>query len=269
MNVAWVTGASRGVGRGIAIALGAAGWTVWLTSRSSRDGGSTSHLPGTVEDAAEAVTAAGGLGIGVVCDHRDDEAVRAVAARIGAESGGLSLLVNNAWAGYEGLNAGGWEEWNAPFWEQPLALWDAMFASGVRAHYVASALSAPLLIRRPGSAIVTVSVDVDEARDEAAGEGRVLVAYNVAKIADDRLAWAMGAQLRKTGVASVALYPGLVRTEGIMQFTEHLDMTESQSAGGVGRVVLALLKDPDLLTMSGTALRVDDLATRYGVDVRS
>src|SRR3954471_17767012 len=101
VRVAWVTGASRGIGRGIAVALGAAGWTVWVTARSSRTEGTTSHLPGTVEETAEAVTVAGGHGIGVVCDHRDDDQVSAVASRIAAESGALHLLVNNAWAGYE------------------------------------------------------------------------------------------------------------------------------------------------------------------------
>jgi len=97
-KIAWVTGASRGVGKGIAVALGAAGWTVWVTARSTT-GASTSHLPGTVEQAAAAVTAAGGNGIPVVCDHRDDERVRAVLERIAAESGSLRLLVNNVWAG--------------------------------------------------------------------------------------------------------------------------------------------------------------------------
>src|SRR5215475_601469 len=124
-RVAWVTGGSRGVGRGVAIALGQAGWVVYVTARSSADG-RTGHLPGTVEQTADAVTAAGGSGVAVPCDHRDDEAVRAVAARITADHGRLDLLVNNAWAGYERLNAGAWQEWNAPFWRQPLELFDAM-----------------------------------------------------------------------------------------------------------------------------------------------
>jgi NAD(P)-dependent dehydrogenase (short-subunit alcohol dehydrogenase family) len=111
-RIAWVTGASRGVGRGIAIALGQAGWVVYGTARSSA-AARTSHLPGTVESTAEAVTAAGGLGIGVACDHRDDGAVAGVARRIETDHGRLNLLVNNAWGGYERLNAGAFEEWNA------------------------------------------------------------------------------------------------------------------------------------------------------------
>lgn len=260
-KAALVTGASRGVGRGIAVALGAAGWTVWVTGRSSRAGGTTSHLPGTVELAAEAVTAAGGRGIAVACDHRDDEQTRAVAARIAVESGSLNLLVNNAWAGYERLNAGAWQEWNAPFWDQPLELWDAMFDGGVRTHYATTALCAGLLRATPGSLVVTVSVPVGAAHE--AGYG---VAYSVAKTADNRLALETSAALAPDGVASVALHPGLVRTEGVMQFAEHLDLTGSQSPEGVGRVVAALAGDPDVLALSGRALTVADLARRYGAD---
>jgi NAD(P)-dependent dehydrogenase (short-subunit alcohol dehydrogenase family) len=259
-RIAWVAGASRGVGRGIAVALGQAGWTVWVTARSGGPAGSTSHLPGTVAETAQAVTAAGGRGIGVVCDHRDDDQVQAVARRIDAESGALHLLVNSVWAGYERLNAGEWTEWNAPFWEQPGVLWDSMFDGGVRAHYVTSAACVPLLRRTAGSAIVTVSVAVGDSHVQG-------VAYSAAKAADDRLSMAMAAQLAPHGVASVAVYPGLVRTEGVMQFAEHLDLSESQSPEGVGRVVAALAADPELMSSTGQALHVADLARRYGVDV--
>ena len=260
-KVALVTGASRGLGRGIAVALGAAGWTVWVTGRSSRVSGTTSHLPGTVEQTAEAVTAAGGHGIAVVCDHRDDEQTRAAVTRIEGESGVVHLLVNNVWAGYERLNAGAWDEWNAPFWDQPLGLWDAMFDGGVRAHYVATALCARLLRATSSSLVVTVSVHVPAGHEPGYG-----VAYSVAKTADDRLALATSAALAPDGVASVALHPGLVRTEGVMQFAEHLDLTNSQSPEGVGRVVAALAADREVMSLSGRALGVADLAERYGVD---
>jgi NAD(P)-dependent dehydrogenase (short-subunit alcohol dehydrogenase family) len=224
--------------------------------------GSTSHLPGTVEETAQAVNAAGGHGISVICDHRDDGQVKAVAARIEAESAALHLLVNNCWAGYERLNAGEWTEWNDPFWEQPTELWDAMFDGGVRAHYVTSAVCAPLLRRSATSAIVTVSMEVGGRHDPTHG-----VAYSVAKAADDRLAAAMAGQLAVDGVASVAVYPGLVRTEGVMQFAEHLDLSQSQSPEGVGRVIAALAVDPQLMSLTGQALHIGDLAGRYRVNV--
>ena len=262
-RVALVTGASRGLGRGIAVALGAAGWTVWVTGRSSRHSGPTSHLPGTVEETAEAVTNAGGRGVAAVCDHCDDEQVRSVVRRVQAESGGLRLLVNNAWGGYERLNAGAWEEWNAPFWEQPLELWDAMFSRGVRAHYVATALCAPLLRSAPGGLVVTVSMEVG-ARHEA----RYGVAYSVAKAADDRLALATSTAMASDGVASVAVHPGLVRTEGVMQFAEHLDLADSQSPEGAGRVIAALAADDEAMSLTGRAVSISELAARYGVDPR-
>jgi dehydrogenase/reductase SDR family protein 1 len=256
-RVAWVTGASRGVGRGIALALGRAGWTVYVTARSSA-AGRTGHLPGTIEDCANAITAYGGRGIAVVADHRDDDAVAAVADRIAATHNRLDLLVNNVWGGYERLNAGAWEEWNAPLWQQPIELFDAMFDGGVRAHYVALARCAPLLIAAPGSAVVTVSFTVSDTDNPA---------YAAAKCADDRLALTAAHQLRAHGVASIALHPGLVRTEGVMQFAEHFDLAGSQSPEGVGRAVLALIRDPHLMDLTGEVLQVAELAARYEVDV--
>lgn len=260
-RVAWVTGSSRGIGRGIAVALGQAGWVVYGTARSSA-AGRTSHLPGTVESTADALTAAGGLGIGIVCDHRDDIAVANVARRIEAEHGRLDLLVNNAWAGYERLNAGAFEEWNAPFWRQPLELFDAMFASGVRAHYVALAACAPLLIETPGSLAVTVSFGVPEADQHRTG-----VAYAMAKVADDRLSFAAAMQLRERRVASIAVHPDWVRTEGVLQFAAQVDLSASQSPEGVGRAIVALANDHELMSLSGQAVRIADLAERYQIDV--
>src|SRR5262249_26966642 len=149
-----------GVGRGVAVALGAGGWTVWVTARSSRRFGSTSHLPGTIEDTAAAIDAAGGTGIARVCDHRSDAQVFAVAAEIAA-AGGMRLLVNNAWGGYERLNAGAWAAWTSPFWEQPIDLFDAMFASGVRVHYV-TARACVQMLRDTAGLMVTISMEVGE-----------------------------------------------------------------------------------------------------------
>ncbi|HEV2371370.1 MAG TPA: SDR family NAD(P)-dependent oxidoreductase [Streptosporangiaceae bacterium] len=260
-RVAWVTGASRGIGRGVAVALGAAGWTVYVTARSS-GAALTGHLPGTVEDCADAVTTAGGHGIALACDHRDDQAVAAVVDRIRSGHGRLDLLVNNVWGGYERLNAGEWQEWNAPMWEQPLGLFDAMFASGVRAHYVALVMSAPLLIATPGSLVVTVSAAVP-----TSWEDTPRAAYSMAKAADDRLALEAAHQLAGHKVASVGIHPGWVRTEGVLQFADQVDLTSSQSPEGVGRAVAALAADPALLDLTGQILDVAGLAERYGIDV--
>jgi NAD(P)-dependent dehydrogenase (short-subunit alcohol dehydrogenase family) len=215
-----------------------------------------------VEEAAAAVTAAGGQGAGIVCDHADDAAVAAVGRRIRAEQGRLDLLVNNVWGGYERINAGLWEESRLPLWEQPVEVFDAMFTRGVRAHYVALAVCAPLLISTPASLAVTVSNAVP-----ADGDGGG--AYAMAKLADDRLALTAALQLKQHQVASVALHPGWVRTEGVMQFAEYIDLSQSQSPEGVGRAVAALAADPDVLSLTGQALSVDALAARYGIDVSS
>lgn len=256
-------GGQPGVGKGIAAALGSAGWVVYVTARSVA-GQQSGGLPGTVEGTAEAVTRAGGRGIAVACDHRDDAAVTAVAGRIAAEHGRLDLLVNNVWGGYERLNAGAWQEWNAPLWERPLELFDAMFTVGVRAHYVALARCARLLIATAGSLVVTISFTIPDSEQSAFG-----VAYAMAKTADDRLARAAAFQFREHGVASVAVHPELMRTEGVLQFAGHLDLTGSQSPEGVGRAVSALAGDPGLTTVTGRALSVDELATRYRIDVTS
>jgi hypothetical protein len=158
--------------------------------------------------------------------------------------------------------AGLWEESRAPLWEQPVEVFDAMFTRGVRAHYVALAVCAPILISTPASLVVTVSNAVS---DDGDGGG----AYAMAKLADDRLALTAALQLKEHKVASVAVHPGLVRTEGVLQFAQYLDLSQSQSPEGVGRAVAALAGDPDVLSLTGQALSVDDLATRYGIDVSS
>jgi NAD(P)-dependent dehydrogenase (short-subunit alcohol dehydrogenase family) len=236
------------------VGLGEAGWTVYVTGRSTSASGSTSHLPGTVEDAAAAVDNAGGTGIPLPCDHRDDASVRRLAAAVADRHRHLDLLVNNTWAGYERLNGGAWDEWNAPFYEQPLDLFDLMLSSGVRSHYLTTAACAGLLMAAPKALVVTTSF-------EQAGP----LSYRVAKAADDGLATALASAFPQGTVTSVGLHPGLVRTEGVMQFKDHLDLTRSQSPEGVGRVVAALAADAERHRFNGQVLSVAALVARYGV----
>ena len=256
-RVALVTGASRGVGKGIALGLGEAGATVYLTGRTLEPGASPGGLGGTLLAAAEEVTAAGGHGIAAPCDHTDDEQVRALFARIEAEQGRLDLLVNNVWGGYEHFYDGTrfWEEQG--FWTMPLERWDKSFDAGVRAHYVASVLAAPLMIRQGAGLIVNISFAAAQRDDKG-------VIYGVAKNADDRMAACMAHELRAHNVAAVSLYPGLVRTESVLAAAAYFDMSNSESPQFIGRAIAALAADPQIMQKSGQVLIAAQVALDYG-----
>jgi NAD(P)-dependent dehydrogenase (short-subunit alcohol dehydrogenase family) len=245
--VAAVTGASRGAGRGTALVLGEAGATVYVTARSVRGAPSAPGREGSVEETAEAVAKRGGIGIPVVCDHADDDAVRSLFERIRNEQGRLDVLVNNAWGGYEqrpGEPEVGF--FGVPFWEQPLWRWDAMFTSGVRAHFLASQHAAPHLVAsrdaRPGLIVSTI------AWAYGAYLGNVL--YDTAKAATARMAFGMAEDLRTHRVASVALAPG------------HLGVDETPEY--LGRAIATLAADADVMARTGALLTVGELARDYG-----
>jgi dehydrogenase/reductase SDR family member 1 len=239
--IALVTGASRGVGKGIALALGDAGATVYVTGRTKA----------SLDETAAEVTARGGNGISLQCDHCDDAAVEEAFSRIEH----LDLLVNNAWGGYELLHAGEHETFAAPFWQSPLELWDSMFAAGVRAHYVASRLA----VTRMGDGGLIVNVSSFAARDP-----KGVVPLGVAKAATDKLSELVAEQLRELRIAVVSLYPGLVRTEGILKWKDYLDLSNSESPVFVGRAVAALAADPKVLERTGETLVAAELAEEYG-----
>ncbi len=258
--VAVVTGASRGAGLAIARVLGEAGATVYVTGRSTR-GATTESLPGTVEEAAEVVTARGGRGIPVRVDHTVDAEVEALFARVREESGRLDLLVNNVWGGYEHYEGNAFD---VPCWEQPFReRWDAMFTSGIRAHLVASSLAAPLLFRsdaqgRPGLLVSTVAW--------AFGGYLGNLFYDVAKAALIRMAFGLAHELKPHRVAAVALAPGFMRTERVM--AEHarqpFDLSGTESPEYLGRAVAALAADPEVLSLSGRLLTAGELARSHG-----
>ncbi|MHA7264625.1 SDR family NAD(P)-dependent oxidoreductase [Arthrobacter sp. TMN-37] len=257
-QIVFVTGASRGIGRGIARAFGEAGATVYVGGRTTEEGTAASRMPGTIFETARLVTEAGGTGIPLRLDVTDDAQLAGAFARIEAEQGRLDVLANTAWGGYERFTDG--SDFNpGPFWEQPLGLWDSMHRAGLRAHYVASSLAAPLMVRAGKGLIVTLS--------SFAGQVFVPPApYGVAHAAIDRLAADMAVELREYGVASIALYPGLVLTESVvanLQYFEH--ETNRETPLFVGRTVAALAADPELLRLSGLAVVAAEAAAAYGV----
>ena len=256
-KVALVTGTSRGVGRGIALGLGEAGATVYLTGRTVEEGKAAVSLPGTIHKTAEEVTRLGGQGIPIQCDHVNDQEVEAVFQRIHAEQKHLDILVNNVWGGYEFFNDGTefWKE--KGFWTVPFSRWDKSFQAGVRAHYVASVFAAPIMIAQGSGMIVNISFF-------AAQKDNSGVAYGVAKAASDRMAATMAYELREHGVAAVSLYPGLVRTESVMKAAEYFDLSNSESPQFIGRAVAALANDPNIMQKSGQVLVAAALALEYG-----
>jgi dehydrogenase/reductase SDR family member 1 len=252
-KIALVTGASRGVGKGVALALGAAGATVYITGRTTDEANPTVPLAGSIHLTAEEVTKLGGQGIAVRCDHRDDSQVEAVFQRIKAEQGKLDILVNNAWAGYEGYVDERHFPPQFPFWEKPISFWDENIA-GVRWAYVASWHAAPLL--PSGGLIANISFNPEPGNP----------AYGAAKAAVDRLTSDMAHDLRERSVAVVSLYPGLVRTEGVILNAQYFDMSTAESPQFTGRAVVALAADPNVMHKSGQCFVVARLATEYGFD---
>ena len=271
--IAVVTGASRGAGRGIAMELGAAGATVYVTGRSTRAQPADTYgqllalsdlpaVPGSIDDTADEVTRMGGRGIAVRCDHTHEDDVKALFAQVEREAGRIDLLVNNAWGGHETFTG----VFDAPFWEHPLANWDSMFDRGVRNHLVASRSAAPLMVRQKHGLIVTTTF-WDRGRYM---KGNLF--YDLAKASMTRLAFGMAEELKPHGVASVAVSPGWMRTEFVLaghktdeaHWQERPALSRTESPRYLGRAVAALAGDPKVMDRSGEVLRVADLAREYG-----
>ncbi|HEV2777628.1 MAG TPA: SDR family oxidoreductase [Solirubrobacteraceae bacterium] len=267
-KVALVAGATRGAGRGTAIALGEAGATVYCTGRSTRKQRSEYDRPETIEDTAELVTAAGGTGIAVAVDHLQAEQVQALVRRIDGEHGRLDVLVNDIWGG-EKL-----AEWNTPLWEHDLDGGLRMLRLAIDTHLITSHFALPLLIRRPGGLVVEMT---DGTREYNAVNYRLSAFYDLAKTSVLRLAFAQARELAPHGATAVALTPGWLRSEMMLEIygvTEETwreatvgnphFMAISESPRFVGRAVVALAADPQLSERNGGSFSSGGLAREYG-----
>jgi NAD(P)-dependent dehydrogenase (short-subunit alcohol dehydrogenase family) len=200
----------------------------------------------------------GGGCIPVPCDHTNDEEVQAVFDQIATEQQRLDVLVNNVWGGYERMVENGAFTWGVPFWQQPFWRWDAMFAAGVRAHYVASCLAARQMVVQQSGLIVNISF-------WAAQKHIGNVAYGVSKGATDKMTADMADELRPHGVAVVSLYPGLVRTEKVMEAAAYLDLSNSESPQFIGRTIASLATDSAIMARSGTVVVAAAYAKEKGI----
>jgi NAD(P)-dependent dehydrogenase (short-subunit alcohol dehydrogenase family) len=266
-KVALVAGASRGAGRGIAVELGAAGATVYVTGRSTRQQRSEYDRPETLEDTADMVTEAGGQGIAVPTDHLEPAQVKALVDRIDKEQGRLDVLVNDIWGG-EKLFA-----WDAPVWEHDLDNGLRLLRLAVDTHAITSHHALPLLLRHPGGLVVEMT---DGTADYNRDTYRVSFFYDLAKAAVLRMAFALGHELGPRGATAVALTPGWLRSEimldvfGVTEdnWRDALDSVPhfaiSETPRYVGRAVAALAADPDVARHNGTSLSSGGLAQVYG-----
>lgn len=266
-RVALVAGATRGAGRGIAVELGATGATVYVTGRTTRGQQSEYRRPETIEETAELVTAAGGRGIAVQVDHLVPGQVKALCERIRGAEGRLDVLVNDIWGGEHLM------EWNKAVWEHDLENGLRLLRLAIDTHLVTAHHALPLLVERRGGLLVEVT---DGTADYNADHYRLSVFYDLAKVAVIRMAWAHARDLERHGATSVAITPGWMRSEMML---EHYGVAEgnwrdalasqphfaiSETPRFVGRAVAALAGDPERARWNGRSLSSGELAQVYG-----
>ncbi|BCG85814.1 short-chain dehydrogenase [Mesorhizobium sp. 113-3-9] len=266
-KVALVAGGTRGAGRGIAVELGAAGATVYVTGRSTRAQQSEYARPETIEETAEMVTATGGRGIAVQVDHLVSDDVRRLVERIRTEQGRLDILVNDIWGGEKLF------EWDKPVWDHNLENGLRMLRLAIDTHLITAHHALPLMIEQPGGLLVEVT---DGTAEYNADHYRLSPFYDLAKVAVNRMAWAHAKDLAKHGATSVSLTPGWLRSEMMLEAfgvreENWRDATAtvphfviSETPRFVGRAVAALAADPDRSRWNGQSLSSGGLARVYG-----
>ncbi|MEU5425429.1 SDR family oxidoreductase [Streptomyces olivoreticuli] len=265
-RVALVAGATRGAGRAMAVALGAAGATVYATGRTTRERRSEVGRPETIEETAELVTAAGGTGIAVPTDHLEPEQVRALVERIDRERGRLDVLVNDVWGGDHLL------EFDTKVWEVDLAKGLRMLRLSLETHAITSHYALPLLIRRPGGLVVEITDGTEEFNATYRGN----LFFDLAKYGPIRMARGLAEELKDHGGTAVSLTPGFLRSEEML---DHFGVTEetwrdavakdphfaiAESPVFIGRAVAHLAADPDRGRWNGASLSSGELARAYG-----
>lgn len=267
-KVALVTGATRGIGRGIAIGLAEAGATVYITGRSLNNS-SSDGVSGSLNESQSVIEEAGGVCIPVQVDHSDDEQVRLLFERIQDEQNGqLNLLVNNAYSGVQALK----DAYGQPFWDCEPSLWDASNNVGLRSHYIASVFAARMMTKRNSGLICTIS---------SWGSMSYIfnTAYGAGKAACDRLAADMAVELKPHNVASVSIWPGIVGTELFSRFASEMNQTNATEKNNslirhsynwetplfTGRVIAALACEPKIMRRTGRVQIVAELAKKYGI----
>ena len=266
-KVALVAGATRGAGRGIAVELGAAGATVYCTGRSTATQRSEMNRPETIEETAEIINKQGGHAIAVQVDHLDAEQVRSLVERIEREQGRLDILVNDIWGGDKFI------EWNTPVWEYSLENGLRQLRLAIETHLITNHFALPLLIKKPGGLVIEVT---DGTADYNQNHYRVSLFYDLAKTSIIRMAWALSEELKPHGCTALALSPGWLRSEQMLdnygvkeenwrdatKVQPHFIITETPRY--VGRAVAHLAADTDVARWNGQSLNSGQLAKVYG-----
>lgn len=263
-KIAIVAGATRGAGRGMAVALGTAGVTVYCTGRSSRSGQKgMAGRPETIEETAEMVNAAGGMGIAVRCDHTDEVQVKALFAQVQQEHGHLDILINDIWGGDE------LSEWGTPFWELDMAKGLTMLQRAIHTHIITSRYGVPLMLKRNEGLIIEITDG-----DNLNYRGNLF--YDLAKVSTIRLAYGMAQELKGRGITALALTPGFLRSEAMLDYFEVTEANwrdaaakdphfiASETPAYIGRAVVALATDPQVARWAGQSLATWTLMHEYG-----